>query len=239
MRQKTALTISALLALISCIALTSSTLFAAQKLIVKDSTGQNNKFVVTDDGTGLTVNDAGQVGINNSTPAAGLHIKGDAYPSATVKVEGTPTGGGGGYLGYLVRQGALPLNNDRLGYFLFGSTDGTNLYHATGLTAMADGDWSSTSTPAYFSFLTTPTGSATRVERMRIASSGNIGINTSTPQATLDVQGGVRINAASSQPACANNLRGTIWFTQGTGSTKDSLQVCVSTGSGYTWFSLY
>lgn len=49
--------------------------------------------------------------------------------------------------------------------------------------------WTSTSTPAYIRFQTTPTGSITRSTRMQIQPSGRVGIGTITPINLLDVQG--------------------------------------------------
>ena len=57
-------------------------------------------------------------------------------------------------------------------------------------------------------------------ERMRITSAGNVGIGTTSPNATLDVQGSVRFRASvevcTSDPAPANAETGTIYqFTKG------------------------
>jgi hypothetical protein len=49
------------------------------------------------------------------------------------------------------------------------------------------GAWSSTSTPADIQFFTTPVGSTTLAERMRITSTGNVGIGTSSPANPLQI----------------------------------------------------
>jgi hypothetical protein len=111
------------------------------KLIVKYATGTSNVFVVTD---------SGSIGIGVSCPIAGIHLAGSAYPYATVKAKGNPTSGGRWFLGYNNRPGGLHLDNDRLVYFLFGTTSNNKALHATGMTVLADRDWTMSSTPAYF-----------------------------------------------------------------------------------------
>lgn len=51
----------------------------------------------------------------------------------------------------------------------------------------AAANWSSTSEPTYIYFGTTPVGSTTRSERMRIDSTGNVGIGTTSPGDLLHV----------------------------------------------------
>ena len=52
----------------------------------------------------------------------------------------------------------------------------------------ADDDWSATDTGTNISFYTTPDGSTAAAQRLFIANNGAIGIGTSSPAATLDVQ---------------------------------------------------
>jgi hypothetical protein len=49
---------------------------------------------------------------------------------------------------------------------------------------------------------------------------------------------GVRLTNSIAQPTCDSNGRGLFWF-QNNGSTKDSVQVCVYTGSAFSWINLY
>ena len=48
--------------------------------------------------------------------------------------------------------------------------------------AIADGAWGTNDYPARLEFYTTPDGSNTSTERLRISSAGNIGVNLTTPQ---------------------------------------------------------
>ena len=51
----------------------------------------------------------------------------------------------------------------------------------------ADAAWGTSDYPTRISFLTTPDGSDTRLERVRINSSGDLGVNNTSPSAKLDV----------------------------------------------------
>ena len=48
---------------------------------------------------------------------------------------------------------------------------------------------------------------------------------------------GLRMGGGT-QPSCDTNARGLFWY-QSNGSAKDAVQVCVYTGSAFTWTSLY
>jgi hypothetical protein len=85
---------------------------------------------------------------------------------------------------------------DELGAMAFGGDNGTNLRSiAAQIAVRATAAWSSTSFPAYLQFLTVPTGSTSGLERMRIMDSGNVGIGTTNPGATLEVNGMAKIDS--------------------------------------------
>jgi hypothetical protein len=211
------------LALLSLMPFSAS---AENKLIVKGSDGITNNFTVDNLGT---VTSMGRAGIGTSTPSAGLHLKGSVFPNNCLMAEGTEVTGGAGYLGYIVRSdGSLPKNNDRLGFLLLGTTTGTASYHAAGFQAYTDADWSSTSTPAYFSFLTTSAGSTGRGERLRITSAGN-----------TQIFGGIQMSKNAYSPAkstCNAAVRGTIWYAEGAAGAADVVNICAKDAfENYAW----
>jgi hypothetical protein len=202
---------------------------AETRFAVQDTAGTTDKMVVTD---------TGNIGIGVTLPTAGIHVKGFAYPDNTVKVEGNQLTQGGGFLAYITRtDGTLPKLNDRTGFMLFGTTVGQTALHAAGLSSAAEADWTLTSSPAYFSFLTTPTGSIAKTERMRITGAGNVGIGVIAPTQKLEINGALRLNTATVKPAtCTSALRGTIWLTQGAVGAADVLEVCLRDAAGnYSW----
>lgn len=221
---------------------------AANKLIVKDSTGTTDKMVVTD---------AGYVGIGTNAPAVGLHIQGTT--SAQVRAQtNLASSSAGGSIVMMHNNGsntALPVAGDRIGAMYFGTqaivptTGLPGPYYGAGITVRADGPWQfdavNTSTfyaPAYISI---DTGSATagRVERVKVSSGGNVGIGyfgTANPTQRLEVKGGVKINSTGTKPTCDSTVRGTIWVTQSTTTAADAVEVCSKdAGTTYSWKALY
>lgn len=203
----------------------------APKVIVKDYAG-NAKFIVTD---------SGRIASGRNAPLAGLHLKGSTIATTQVISQlSSPThsnGGGGGYVGYYtIDDGTLPKTGERLGYLLFGSLDGVQPLNAAGVSAYAEGDWSknpggSYTFPVYLTFETACSGA--RTEKMRVTSTGNIGIGVTSPTQRLEVAGGVRINSTSTRPACDISATGTLWFI----GTK--MTVCAKKPDNtYKWFAI-
>lgn len=140
---------------------------------VRDST-YTDKFVVMD---------SGKVGIGTNAPLSATHIVGNETKAAQIVAQYTGPGGvwaGGGVLLYGNNGAALPLANDRFGYYLFGALNGTAYMNTAGLSSSAESDWTSTSNPTYLSLQTTGTTGG-RTERVRISAAGNVGIGTATP----------------------------------------------------------
>lgn len=70
-------------------------------------------------------------------------------------------------------------------------------------------------------------------------SSSNVGIGAAAPASKLEVDGGIRINTATSKPTCASGIRGTLWFTQAGGGSNDTTEVCMrNASSSYVWTAL-
>jgi hypothetical protein len=79
-------------------------------------------------------------------------------------------------------------------------------------------------------------GTGTINERVRIDTSGNVGIGTTSPYAKLEVVGGIRLNTTSSKPTCDANQRGTLWFEQSASGTDDYLWACMQNSTAaYNW----
>lgn len=210
---------------------------AANKLIVKGTDGTTDKMVVTD---------GGYVGIGTNAPSTGIFVKGNSADNTNILSQfvGTTSWGGGNvnlmHNNNPTTNNGLPQANDRLGSMLFGSyITSTNRVAGGGVSGYADGNWTSTSAPTYFSFQTAPAGATSRIERMRVTSGGNIGIGTTTPAQKLDVNGGIRINTTAAKPTCSASIRGTIWFANSDTGVADKLEVCAKQSNDtYSWIQL-
>jgi len=157
---------------------------AETRFAVQDSNG-NDAMVVTEEGK------IG-IGTGNDAPLTAIHIRGVTAPDPTGEYWRNATfmaesSNGGGFLGYNTTNTSQPPGAGvRLGYAVFGAFNSTAAYpyHAVGMAGFAYEDWNwsqgSLSTPAYLAFSTTPSGSASRTERVRITHNGNVIINAPT-----------------------------------------------------------
>jgi hypothetical protein len=90
-------------------------------------------------------------------------------------------------------------SGDGLGIIQFVGYGGTNYRGLAYISGTVDTYTSDTNISSLLSFSTTPTGSITPVERMRIDSAGNVGIGTTSPNVKLDVIGSIEASPAATQ----------------------------------------
>ncbi len=114
--------------------------------------------------------DTGNVGINTADPEAGFH-----YDGATAAF----SNGSSFPVINLHRIDSTIGNGHSLGQITF-SGDDASAADTSGATIIANADaaWSSGSTPSRIRFMTVPASSETLVERVRIHSTGDVGIGT-------------------------------------------------------------
>lgn len=226
--------IAVLVSTLALVAMASMAQAATTRFAVQD-TNAADKMVVQDNG---------YIGIGVASPGSPVHIDSTKLtPFITgatnaYRIDGNEVTNGAGFVANNNRANSVPPQvNDRLGFIFFGSAYNGSPINPAGFFAKVDSTWTATSTPAFFDFLTTPVGSLTRNVRMRIGSNGNVGIGgagTNGINATqkLEVDGGVRLNTATTQPACDANARGTLWVVQG---ATDVVQVCLFSGATGSW----
>lgn len=146
------------------------------------TTGDDKFHVkVSPDGTTwhdvLIIDTSGQVGIGATplaSPQAGVLVeRAGGILAAFVNADASTTTGGAGMVGYYKNT---PSAATRLGYLLFGSRGGGgSAANAAGMLGYADAAWTMGSDQsAHVRFETTPSGSATRAERLRIESGGTV-----------------------------------------------------------------
>ena len=80
-------------------------------------------------------------------------------------------------------------SGDGIGTLVWRGSDGDEFVDAAALAVEVDGSTGNNDVPGRMMFFTTPDGTNSLVERMRITNSGRVGINTTAPEALLHVSG--------------------------------------------------
>jgi hypothetical protein len=172
-------------------------------------TGTGNALVVEDsanpDATPFVVDATGDVLIGSATSIAGAFSDQGKLQVAQNTGEAVQQNfaflgnSAGSYL-YLnkSRNGTIGTNTvvqngDDLGGLIFAGADGTTYHRGASITASVDGVPGTNDMPGRLVFATTADGAVNPTERMRLDSSGNLGIGTSSPSAKLTVAGSTLI----------------------------------------------
>ena len=161
----------------------------------------------------MRISDVGNVGIGTTVPTSKLHVSTNGQtlssvftPSSVVLpisyssskillsriIVSNDTSGRRG-LHYIMKtrgSNTTPTsvaNGELLGDYRIGGFDGTTLIDGAGMSGVVDNTVSTGVMPTAILFSTTTTN--TLGERMRITSTGNVGIGTSSPTSTLNVSG--------------------------------------------------
>ena len=173
----------------------------------------NDTFTVETGGSErIRFDSAGKTFIHG-TGATGSNNTSSRLPNGTtLNVHGTSSNDGISVVRYSASYGAYGLNigrsktdtfgnnvrvtqDDAIGHITFYGADGTDFNHAAQVSVYADGGTADgTDMPGRLVFKTSPDGSATPVERLRITAGGyvNIGGNYTQTSNTLNVTGNIK-----------------------------------------------
>jgi hypothetical protein len=154
--------------------------------IGKLSSGSDGLFQIRNgnSGTGyLTINNSGNVGIGTTNPNSKLEVF-DGDISVT-------TSGSFSFLN--LNRNFIPNSAGVLlgGMKYRGYSTGTTYQSGASIYSFSSQSWTSTSSPGYLTFQTTPVGSTTPVDRMIVTASGDVGIGTTSPAASIHVAGAI------------------------------------------------
>lgn len=184
---------------------------------------------------GVYISATSNVGIGTTGPRGLLEING--ANGASFRAVNTTTQSatqGTGLAGSSDDGSAMAVGN-RLGFLAFGGAENTT--HTIGFGAAISGfsevgTWTTGSIPSNLRFETVPSGSLTRSERMRIDSTGNVGINSTAPGQVLDIQGTARMTGfqLTGNGAASGNVM--VTNTVGVGTWMAASTLPVSGGSG-------
>jgi hypothetical protein len=143
----------------------------------------------------MRIDTSGNVGIGVSSPACALNIATTNFGIELQRYNATPAAMPALEL-KRSKSGTVGTNSsvssgDGIGRVSFYGADGANWVLGAQIQAEVDGTPGSFDMPGRIVFSTTADGSSTTTERMRIDSSGNVGIGTSSINSRLVVSGGV------------------------------------------------
>jgi hypothetical protein len=94
-------------------------------------------------------------------------------------------------------------SGDIMGSYNFNAYGGSNFRILSQINATVDTYVSDTNISSFLTFTTTPAGSVTPQERLRITSAGDVGIGTTSPAAKLETYGAIQARPAATQDAVA------------------------------------
>ena len=127
------------------------------------------------------------------------------YPSQVITSYSANNGYTAGVIDFQKSRGSsdgsmtIVAAEDNIGAIQFLGSDGANFIRSAAIFAQVDGTPGANDMPGRLVFYTTADGAASPTERMRIDSSGNVGIGTSSPGEKLHVIGNIQVGDSGNE----------------------------------------
>ena len=164
-----------------------SNLFSTLVVLLLTTVAVNAQWTTPDANQNISNTNTGNVGVKTTTPEFPLQVNGATSNVLGMVYTGTlstTSGAGVQSLTFATPSAA----DQRLGFYTFGARNGGTSYNPVAIQGFSSQAWTLGSAQGgYLTFSTTPNGSATRTERMRIDPNGYVGIGTTGPWYPLSV----------------------------------------------------
>jgi len=166
-------------------------------LVKGNGTSAVSASVVYDDGTNVGIGTASPTSLLDvfSATAATFNVRGNSTTTINAVRSSTDATGPNMVMrkarGTSAAQTAVA-SGDNMGTLFFSAYGGANNRNIASIAGTVDTYYSDTSIGSYLTFSTTPNGSVTIAERMRIDNAGNVGIGTTSPAFKLSVDNGIQ-----------------------------------------------
>lgn len=159
--------------------------------------GSFNYLMLSTGGTeAMRITNSGQIGVGTTAPAVAFQLGGDST-YREMRLRRSSDTAAAQALSFLKTRGSETVptavsSSDTLGTLTFAAWDGSSTGNAAWIQGYADATATSGSTPGRLIFGTAASGSITPTERMRIDSSGLVGIGAAATNRTLEVHNSTR-----------------------------------------------
>ncbi len=169
---------------------------------------------------------------NKDTVTPKFVVNGAGVAGSAQVIRNTAPGGGGAQFklgatrGSDVNSYTIVQSGDGLGTVTFDGADGNEFVTAAMIQAHVDGTPGDNDMPGRLTFATTADGASAPTERMRINSSGNVGIGTSSPGHKLHVSGDGALTGHASVGVNAVDASRALTVAGASDGTGSSILVC-------------